>query len=41
MRRVLSRKVVGWKLNRTLASRLATEALEMAIARRKPLPRLM
>jgi len=33
-----SRKVVGWKLDRTLASRLATEALEMAITRRKPLP---
>jgi transposase InsO family protein len=31
-----SRKVVGWKLDRTLASRLATEALEMAIATRKP-----
>ena len=36
-----SRKVVGWKLDRTLASRLATEALEMAIARRKPLPGLV
>jgi putative transposase len=31
-----SRKVVGWKLDRTLASRLATDALEMAIASRKP-----
>ena len=31
-----SRKVVGWKLDRTLASRLATEALEMAIETRKP-----
>ena len=36
-----SRKVVGWKLDRTLASRLATEALETAIARRKPLPGLV
>ena len=36
-----SRKVVGWKLDRTLASRLATEALEMAIATRKPLPGLV
>jgi putative transposase len=26
-----SRKVVGWKLDRTLAARLATEALEQAI----------
>jgi len=33
-----SRKVVGWKLDRTLASRLATEPLEEAIAARKPLP---
>jgi transposase InsO family protein len=36
-----SRKVVGWKLDRTLASRLATEALEMAIEIRKPLPGLV
>jgi transposase InsO family protein len=36
-----SRKVVGWKLDRTLASRLATEVLEMAIATRKPLPGLV
>jgi transposase InsO family protein len=30
-----SRKVVGWKLDRTLASRLATDALESAIATRR------
>jgi putative transposase len=36
-----SRKVVGWKLDRTLASRLATEALEQAIAARLPLPGLV
>ncbi len=36
-----SRKVVGWKLDRTLASRLATEALELAIEARKPLPGLV
>jgi putative transposase len=36
-----SRKVVGWKLDRTLASRLATEALEQAIAARRPLPGLV
>ena len=36
-----SRKVVGWKLDRTLAARLATEALEMAIATRGPLPGLV
>ena len=30
-----SRRIVGWKLDRTLASRLATEALEMAIETRK------
>ena len=36
-----SRKVVGWKLDRTLASRLATEALEIAIETRKPLPGLV
>ena len=36
-----SRKVVGWKLDRTLASRLATEPLEEAIASRKPLPGLV
>jgi transposase InsO family protein len=36
-----SRKVVGWKLDRTLASRLAIEALEIAIASRKPLAGLV
>lgn len=36
-----SRKVVGWKLDRTLASRLATEALEMAIEARSPLAGLV
>ena len=36
-----SRKVVGWKLDRRLASRLAIEALEMAIAARTPLPGLV
>jgi putative transposase len=36
-----SRKVVGWKLERTLASRLASEALQQAIASRKPLPGLV
>ncbi len=36
-----SRKVVGWKLDRTLASRLATEALEMAIGKRQPQPGLV
>jgi putative transposase len=36
-----SRKVVGWRLDRTLAGHLATEALEMAIDSRKPLPGLV
>ncbi len=36
-----SRKVVGWKLDRTLASRLPTEALEDAIRTRKPPPGLV
>jgi transposase InsO family protein len=36
-----SRKVVGWSLDRTLASRLAMEALEKAIALREPLPGLV
>jgi transposase InsO family protein len=36
-----SRKVVGWMLERTLTSRLATEALQKAIALRKPLPGLV
>jgi hypothetical protein len=33
-----SRKVVGWELDRTLTARLATAALEKAIAERKPPP---
>jgi putative transposase len=33
-----SRKVVGWKLDRTLAARLPIAALEKAIAERKPPP---
>ena len=33
-----SRKVVGWKLDRALTSRLAVEALERAIDLRQPLP---
>jgi transposase InsO family protein len=36
-----SRKVVGWKLDRTLASRLATEALEIAVEGRRPLAGLV
>jgi putative transposase len=36
-----SRKVVGWKLDRTLASRLAVEALQQAIELRSPLPGLV
>jgi transposase InsO family protein len=36
-----SRKVVGWNLNRTPASRLATDALESAITARKPMPGLV
>ena len=36
-----SRKVVGWKLDRTLASRLATEPLEEAIQLRQPPPGLV
>jgi putative transposase len=36
-----SRKVVGWELDRTLAARLATAALEKAIAERKPPPGLV
>jgi transposase InsO family protein len=36
-----SRRVVGWKLDRTLASRLATEALEMAVEERRPLAGLV
>jgi transposase InsO family protein len=36
-----SRKVVGWALGRTLASRLAITALEQAIAKRQPPPGLV
>jgi len=36
-----SRRVVGWSLDRTLASRLATVALEMAIEARRPLAGLV
>ncbi len=36
-----SRKVVGWALERTLASQLAVAALEQAIAMRQPLPGLV
>jgi putative transposase len=36
-----SRKVVGWELDRTLATRLVKAALEKAIATRQPLPGLV
>jgi len=36
-----SRKVVGWSLDRSLASGLAVAALEKAIALRQPLPGLV
>ena len=36
-----SRKVVGWELDRTLASRLAIRALEQAIRQRQPPPGLI
>jgi putative transposase len=36
-----SRKVVGWKLDRTPASRLTTDALQHAIEQRRPLPGLV
>jgi putative transposase len=36
-----SRRVVGWALDRSLASRLAISALEQAIARRQPPPGLV
>jgi putative transposase len=36
-----SRKVVGWALERTLASRLPIAALEQAITQRQPLPGLV
>ena len=38
---VFSRKVVGWALERTLASRLPIAALEQAIAQRQPPPGLV
>ena len=36
-----SRKVMGWALDRTLASRLPIAALEGAIAQRQPPPGLV
>lgn len=36
-----SRKVVGWSLDRTFASRLRIAALEQAIAERQPAPDLV
>ena len=36
-----SRKVMGWALGRTLTSRLATAALQQAIAKRQPRPGLV
>ena len=36
-----SRKVVGWALDRTLASRLAISALEQAVGQRQPPPGLI
>jgi putative transposase len=36
-----SRKVIGWALDRTLASRLAVEALQKAIEARRPAPGLV
>lgn len=36
-----SRRVIGWALDRTLESRLASEALQMALKRRKPAPGLV
>jgi putative transposase len=36
-----SRKVIGWALDRTLASRLAVEALRKAIEQRRPAPGLV
>ena len=36
-----SRKVVGWSLERTLATRLTRSALEQAIATRQPAPGLV
>src|SRR5205807_8231422 len=37
----ITRKVVGWSLDRTMAGRLAMEALEKAIAMLEPLPGLV
>jgi putative transposase len=36
-----SRKVVGWKLDRSLAARIATDALQQAVAARRPAPGLV
>jgi putative transposase len=36
-----SRKVVGWALERSLASRLTMSALEQALATRQPSPGLV
>ena len=36
-----SRKVVGWALDRTLEARLAVEALQMALDKRRPAPGLV
>ena len=36
-----SRRVIGWALGRTLEARLATAALEMALAERRPKPGLV
>jgi transposase InsO family protein len=36
-----SRKVVGWRQDRTLTSRLAVDALQQAIALRSPMPGLV
>lgn len=36
-----SRRAVGWALERSLQTRLAVQALEMAIAQRRPMPGLV